>query len=111
MSERILKRESQSVWFERIQSWQQSGLTKAAYCRQLSLNPASFYKWFAKFQQANSAEWKPSSESSVFVPVRLTPDPISKITLQCGDVSISFSGPILPEQVLPWIRVLRTGAC
>lgn len=111
MSEKILKRESQAVWFERIQDWQQSGLSKAAYCRQFELNSTSFYKWFAKFQRTDRATKKALSVSPAFVPVKITPEPTSTITLHCGDVSISFNGLMSPEQVLPWIKALRLGTC
>lgn len=111
MSEKVVKRESRAVWFSRIKDWQQSGLSKAAYCRQFSLNAASFYKWFAKFQESKKTGSDESLESSAFVPVIVTPEPVSTVTLQCGDVSLSFQGSLLPEQLLPWIKVLRLGAC
>ena len=103
MSEKILKRESQAVWFERTQDWQQSGLSKAAYCRQFELNSTSFYKWFAKFQRIDRVAKKELSVSPALVPVKITSEPTSTITLYCGDVSISFNGLMLPEQVLPWL--------
>lgn len=111
MSEKVIKRESRSVWYGRIRDWQHSGLSKAAYCRQFSLKTASFYKWFAKFQESQNTSSDESLEASAFVPVIIRPEPVSMMTLQCGDISLSFQGSLLPEQLLPWIKVLRLGAC
>jgi hypothetical protein len=40
-----LKRDT---WQQHIQAWQQSQLSKKAYCREHNLNSACFYKWHSK---------------------------------------------------------------
>jgi hypothetical protein len=40
-----LKRDT---WQQHIQAWQQSQLSKKAYCREHNLNSACFYKWYSK---------------------------------------------------------------
>lgn len=40
-----LKRDT---WQQHIQAWQQSQLSKKAYCREHNLNSTCFYKWYSK---------------------------------------------------------------
>ena len=44
---------SPQAWLEHIETWKQSGLTQAQYCRTHSISTKSFYYWKRK---ANRAE-------------------------------------------------------
>jgi transposase len=37
-------------WQQHIQTWQASGLTQAAYCRQHGLNPTTFSGWQRRYR-------------------------------------------------------------
>ena len=35
----------QTQWHQHVETWRESGLSQAAYCRQRSLNPKTFSTW------------------------------------------------------------------
>lgn len=112
MSENKLKREGRAVWFNRLQDWQQSGLTKADYCRRHSLSPSNFYNWYHKYcQTVGRSGFDPEPQQSHFIPVSIRDEASSSITISCGDVSVSFQGRMLPEQLAKWIKALRASLC
>jgi len=59
------REERRSYWRDHIEQWRQSGQSKRAYCRAQELNPASFYRWQGKLDDA-------PKETPGFIPVRLT---------------------------------------
>lgn len=40
--------------FEMIEQWQQSGLTKKAFCEQQSIKHHSFFYWYKRYRQKQS---------------------------------------------------------
>ena len=113
MSEKRLKREGQAVWFDRMRDWQESGLSKADYCRQHSLSPSNFYNWHRKYQQASSSEGLESQSrlQTGFIPVAIRAEASPSITISCGDVSVSFQGVMVPAQLAAWIKAMRASLC
>lgn len=53
-------------WLERIQSWQQSGLSQNAWCQQNDISASKFGYWKRKLETISAA--KPAQHSA-FVPV------------------------------------------
>ena len=53
-------------WLERIQSWQQSGLSQSAWCQQNDISVSKFGYWKRKLGTVAAA--KPA-QNSAFVPV------------------------------------------
>lgn len=58
-----------------IEAWQDSGLTKSAYCRQSGLNVKTFARWCRLARQAAD------SGAPALIPVRLQPEPTISGTL------------------------------
>lgn len=110
MSKTKPKREERATWFQRVRDWQESGLSKADYCRQYHISPGSFYHWCSQYRQDQSDEFGPTLPTP-FIPVSLQPASLPGITIQCGDVSLSLPGSVQPEQLAPWVKALRAGVC
>lgn len=50
-----------SKWQERIQSWQESGLTQSAWCQQHGIRTSKFGYWKRKLEKASSPTPLPGS--------------------------------------------------
>ena len=69
-------------WFDRIESWKQSGLTQKAFCEQQQLRLGSFQRWRGIFMRGE----KPEASSAVsFLPVNVTAAPASSLALVIDD--------------------------
>lgn len=71
--------------FEMIEQWQQSGLTKKAYCLQQSIKHHSFYYWYKRYRQQHA---QADGNSSSFIKLQLEKPVIS------GSAEIHFPGGI-----------------
>lgn len=108
-----IKRETQTIWFKRIEDWRKSGLSQADYCRRHQLKPGNFYNWSGKYRQELGDTNSPPDWGDLrpeFIPVTVSTAP-SELTLTCGDVSLTFSSPVTPDTLVPWIKAMRAGAC
>ena len=47
--------ELRNQMFEMIEQWQQSGLTKKSFCEQQSIKHHSFFYWYRRYRQEQSA--------------------------------------------------------
>ncbi len=47
------------VWRARLRAWRNSGLSVAAYCRQIGVSQPSFYQWRRKLEAAASGDHVP----------------------------------------------------
>ncbi|WP_442478205.1 IS66 family insertion sequence element accessory protein TnpA, partial [Vibrio quintilis] len=43
------------IWLKHIESWKQSGMTQAQYCREHHLSAKAFYYWKTKAQRHEKA--------------------------------------------------------
>ncbi len=71
--------------FEMIEQWQQSGLTKKAYCEQQSIKHHSFYYWYKRYRQQHPDI---DNNSSSFVKLQIEKSPVAT------SVEIYFPGGI-----------------
>ena len=46
-----LRKANQSKWYEIVEKYQSSEMTKKAFCAQEQINPATFYYWFKKYRE------------------------------------------------------------
>lgn len=102
MNPRLTKREiNRRRWFDRIESWEQSGLTQKAFCEQQQLGLGSFQRWRGIFLRGE----KPAVSSAVsFLPVNVTPAPASSLALVIDDhlrieIPAGFD-PVILQQVV-----------
>ena len=54
--------------FDMIEQWQQSGLTKKAYCNQQSIKHHTFYYWYKRYRQQHADT---DNKSSSFVKLQI----------------------------------------
>ena len=64
-------------WLERVQSWQQSGLSQSAWCQQNDISVSKFGYWKRKLEAVSAS--KPAQHSA-FVPVTPAPQPLEPTT-------------------------------
>ena len=83
MNQSLTKREAnRQHWFDRIETWKQSGLTQKAFCEQQQLGLGSFQRWRGIFMRGG----KPEASSAVsFLPVNVTVDKASGLALLIDD--------------------------
>jgi len=83
MNPSLTKREAnRQHWFDRIDTWKQSGLTQKAFCEQQQLGLGSFQRWRGIFMRGE----KTGASSAVsFVPVNVTVDKASSLALLIDD--------------------------
>lgn len=83
MNPSLTKREAnRQRWFDRIETWKQSGLSQKAFCEQQQLGLGSFQRWRGIFMRGE----KPEASSAVsFVPVNVTVDKASSLALLIDD--------------------------
>jgi hypothetical protein len=83
MNPSLTKREAnRQRWFDRIETWKQSGLTQKTFCEQQQLGLGSFQRWRGIFMRGG----KPEASSAVsFLPVNVTVDKASGLALLIDD--------------------------
>jgi hypothetical protein len=83
MNPSLTKRQAnRQRWFDRIETWKQSGLTQKAFCEQQQLGLGSFQRWRGIFMRGE----KPEASSAVsFLPVNVTVDKASSLVLLIDD--------------------------
>jgi len=92
-------------WFDRIETWKQSGLTQKAFCEQQQLGLGSFQRWRGTFMRGG----KPEASSAVsFLPVNVTVDKALCLALLIDDhlrieISAGFD-PVMLKQVVHALR-------
>ena len=102
MNQSLTKREiSRQCWFDRIESWKQSGLTQQAFCEQQRLGLGSFRRWRGIFMRGENPE---VSSGVSFLPVNVTPAPASSLALVIDDhlrieIPAGFD-PVILQQVV-----------
>ena len=69
----------EQLWRRRLELWQSSGLTVAAFCARHGLATPSFYAWRRQLRQRDAA---------TFVPVQVLPDEL----VPAGSVEVLLAG-------------------
>lgn len=67
--------EVQQQMFTMIASWQQSGLTRKAYCEQHSIRYHVFHYWYKKYRDSQLSDKQPG-----FIPLQVKPASAAPIT-------------------------------
>ncbi len=106
MNPSLTKREAnRQHWFDRIETWKQSGLTQKAFCEQQQLRLGSFQRWRGIFMRGE----RPEASSAVsFLPVNVTAAPASSLALRIDDhlrieIPAGFD-PVTLKQVVQALR-------
>ncbi len=88
-------------WFDRIEAWEQSGLTQKAFCERQQLRLGSFQRWRGIFMRGE----RPEASSAVsFLPVNVAAAPASSLALVIDDhlrieIPAGFD-PVILQQVV-----------
>jgi hypothetical protein len=104
------KREGRAIWAVRYRKWQDSGQSKASFCKQHGIKTTNFYFWCAVFRKDPPSDPIDEGPTAAFVPVTIQ-EPAPMLSLQCGDVTLSCSAPISAERLTQWVKALRRGVC
>ncbi|MES9900573.1 MAG: hypothetical protein ABW148_16330 [Sedimenticola sp.] len=88
-------------WYERAQTWKQSGLSQKVFCEQNHLGLASFQRWCRIFMSEEQVKETPPV---TFLPVNVMEPRASSLTLRINDhlrieISQDFD-PVTLKQVL-----------
>ena len=98
-------RRGRPFWQEQYSQWQSTNLSKAAFCRQASLNVVTFYYWCNEFTPTRPAQ---SQQASTFVPLSLAQDQAAAFSLAVADVMITCDQLVSAEQLRQWLTVIRS---
>ena len=79
--------------FDMIEQWQQSGLSKKAYCQQQSVKHHSFYYWYKRYRQQHPDM---DNKSSSFVKLQIEKSAASPSVEICfpGGIRLLFRDPV-----------------
>lgn len=102
-----LTRRGRQFWQDQYEQWQSSNLSKAAFCRQASLNVTSFYYWSKRFAQPELNSGLHELPSA-FVPLELTQEPRPAFSLKVADVTLSCAHPVSTNQLRQWLSAIRS---
>jgi hypothetical protein len=97
------------IWRTLIATWKQSGQTINAFCRDRNLTRSNFDRW-RRILSTGPGESKPSSSSSVFVPLRVVAEPMVEIVLLSGIV-LRLPLNAAPEAVSRLIAAVGAASC
>jgi len=109
-------RKGKAFWEDQFSQWQQSGLSKAAYCRNHDMSKSTFDNWFRKLQQPRQKSKQPRD----FLSLRLQEDvpktsklapaasPTGTIEIQLRhDLVVKVHSPIDPDALYQVLHLLR----
>ena len=97
-------RRGRLFWQEQYNQWQSTDLSKAAFCRETSLNVITFYYWCKEFAQITALP----PRTSTFVPLSLSQDQTPVFSLEIADVTITCDQLVSAEQLRQWLMVIRS---
>ena len=96
------------TWREWIATWERSGQTIHAFCRDRKLTRSNFDRW-RRILSAGPGASKPSP-AATFVPVTLVADPRVEIVLTTG-VSLKVPPTAGEEAITRWLAAARAASC
>lgn len=106
-------RRNRSFWLDHVRRWQNSGLSKSAYCRRHSINVGSFYNWCGKLDKecvANAPSDESRSTELSFLPVTIasTTSPVGQfIRVERFGTDINLPADLAPEQIHRWLAAIH----
>lgn len=107
---------SRQYWTDHYLRWQESGLSKAAYCAKHTIKPASFYNWSSKIAKQPSTDpiilqSKKVDEPGIqFHPIKLTPDKPSGVQfvhIERAATEIALPASLPLEQIHCWLSAIH----
>lgn len=98
-------RRGRPFWQGQYSQWQSTDLSKAAFCRQTSLNVITFYYWCKEFAKTAGVLVPPPS---AFIPLAITQDQTTAFSLEIADVTITCDQLVSAEQLRQWLTVIRS---
>ena len=93
-------------WLQHVSTWQTSGMTQAAYCREHKLNATTFNGWITRGRKVSITTTKLTAVPIVIQPVKPVASNLATIVLQHGtgwqltlpaDVQINWLARLLNE--------------
>lgn len=103
---------SRQFWEHHVQQWQESGLSKIAYCQQHNLNSGNFYNWSrpgdSKKQQKNKPNQKPGTALQL-IPVSVDPAPSfsGTVLVERAATRISLPFNLSDQQINNWLQAIH----
>jgi hypothetical protein len=84
-----------------------------SFCKQQGIDTSCFYFWCGVFRKEErddtiTVAQKPSN--SPFLPVDII-DTNNVLTIESGDIKLSYAGVLSGEQLYQWIKALRLATC
>jgi hypothetical protein len=103
-------RRDRSYWQTQFESWQLSGLSKAAFCRQEAVPIKSFYYWCRAFESKSPALEPDGVVQTIarFVPLTARSEPSAAMTMQIADVTLNCDQPVSADQLRIWLQAIRS---
>jgi hypothetical protein len=107
---------SRQFWIDHVQRWQDSGLSKAAYCERHNIKPGSFYNWSIKIGKLSSADTDVHQTQNVeptqvqFHSVKLTPDNTlgaQFVHVERAATEVALPANLTPEQIHHWLSIIH----
>jgi hypothetical protein len=93
-----------SQWKHRLEMWQSSGQTIAAWCREQNVVVHTFYYWRSKLMPATKV---PSDSQSKFIELVDKPSGISGISIECCGVVLHIAKDFHPASLISCLQTLR----
>ena len=107
-----------AFWLNHVNRWQESGLSKAAYCKQYNLSAGNFYHWSRPAmmqslsqpdQLARSKRPDPTPKPIAFLPLNLKPS-VHDAGFACvkrGGTDVSLPTDLDPAQLQVWLAAIH----
>lgn len=107
-----------SYWHEHFESWENSGLSQAEYCRRHNLKYCLFHYWKRKLRKPSQPSGQTESETINFVEVgsslpigsrlsfRTAPGDFFRLWI--GDICVEVGNKFDPQSLSQLLRCLRT---
>lgn len=109
-------RRGKQFWIDHVQTWQDSGLSKAAYCKEKGLKPGNFYNWSTRsdLSQPTKASVQ-RSQSDVPAPIQLLPvnlisdsrTSVSFVHVERAATQVALPADLSVEQIHHWLSAIH----
>jgi len=109
-----------AYWLNHVQRWQESGLSKAAYCQRHNLKASNFYNWSrpAMMQSLavtddkpipNNPHLKAEPKSVAFIPLSVTPslNDAGCARVKRGGTEVALPTHLDPAQLQQWLSAIH----
>lgn len=114
-------RRSRQFWIDHVEQWKNSGLSKAVYCQQHSLNTGSFYNWSRPARMISNAQDNANKPHNVtalpdcsplnLIPVTVKPDERRAGTrfvhVERAATDIALPADLSAEQIHQWLSAIH----